>query len=167
MKASSCLLALLVLLPAAAAAQPARLAAHGEPAIPLRAAPVPADARTAVYVEAGGNALLYSVNVERHVGRRGLIRVGLGVVPVRTDGTVVVERPDGAVAVIPVMAGLLLGTGPHRAELAGGLTLGAGTTETDDDATVGAGLVGATGTVGYRTPGWTAALSSGPGSRPR
>ena len=126
------------LAPSAAAQVPApRLSPDLTPAAP---------ARTALYVEAGGNGVLYTLNAERLVGRRGVVRVGLALLPVQPNGTVTFNGAEGAVALVPITGGVLLGNGAHRAELAGGLTLGAGETDTSG----GVGLLGLTGTLGYR-----------------
>lgn len=97
-------LAVLLLLPAAAAAQ------SNEPS------------HAAMYVEAGGSGLLYSVNYEARLvgmvnGRIGFMAVNQPV----NDGT---SQIDVGVLLVPVMANVLVGSGSHRLELGAGPLLG-------------------------------------------
>lgn len=72
--------------------------------------------RNAVYLELGGNAFLYSVNLERRV-ERWWGRIGGGWAE-DTKGDV-----QGEIWGIPVMVGTLFGTGPHYFEIGLGLSL--------------------------------------------
>lgn len=72
--------------------------------------------RNAVYLELGGNAFIYSVNLERRV-ERWWGRVGGGWLR-DNKGEV-----QGDVWGVPVMVGTLFGTGPHYLEAGFGVTL--------------------------------------------
>jgi hypothetical protein len=110
----------------------------------------PFTTRNAYYVEAGGNALLYSVNYERMVAAGLSARVGVSLlpawIPVAGD-----DGDDGGamVVMVPVQAGYVFGTGNHHLEVGVGATLGHSAVD------IG-GLEGkenwafGTGTIGYR-----------------
>lgn len=72
--------------------------------------------RNAVYLELGGNAFLYSVNLERRV-ERWWGRIGAGWAR-DTQGEV-----QGEIWGVPVMVGTLFGAGPHYLEIGLGLSL--------------------------------------------
>lgn len=72
--------------------------------------------RNAVYLELGGNAFLYSINLERRV-ERWWGRIGGGWAQ-DNQGDV-----QGDVWGVPVMVGTLFGTGPHYFEVGLGLVL--------------------------------------------
>lgn len=87
-------------------------------------APSPAP-RTAYYVELGGNGGYYSLNAERRVGSRGVLRAGVSAVPLPAESPDGVLLGDGAVfgMTLPLTAGVILGDGPLAAELASGVLL--------------------------------------------
>ena len=124
MFAGAGLVALAVAVPAGAAAQ--------EPA-------GDSTARNAVYVEALGNGLVYSLNYEREVAPRWWLRLGAGWV--------------GSGGAFPVTASYLAGTAPHHLEIGAGPLLVVwpdfGDEAGDLGSTGGTSLLG-TGTVGYR-----------------
>lgn len=110
----------------------------------------PFTTRNAYYVEAGGNALLYSVNYERMVAAGLSARVGISLVPawipfVGDDG----GDGGGLLVMVPVQAGYVFGTGNHHLEVGAGATFGNAAVD------IG-GLEGkenwvfGTGTIGYR-----------------
>ena len=98
-------------------------------------------ARTAVYVEAGGNAGIASINVDRMVLDGVSLRVG--VMPVT------VGLASGVV--MPMTAQYLIGGGSNFLEIGGGATLLAGEYDLEvfDAEDSGTTLV-PTGTIGYR-----------------
>lgn len=111
-------------------------------------------APNAVYLELGGNALLYSINYDRRFRDNITGRAGFMVMSV--SGTADTgEAANVSVALIPVMANVLLGTGSSRLELGGGPLIGlAGGDVQDVEGTEfefsGFGLAGVTSTFGYR-----------------
>lgn len=137
--------------------QSPRLAFAFAAALALLAHPVAAQSpgapfttKNAYYVEAGGNALLYSVNYERMVVGPLSARVGISLVPawipfVGDDG----EDGGALLVMVPVQAGYVFGTGNHHFEVGAGATFGNAAVD------IG-GLEGkenwvfGTGTIGYR-----------------
>jgi hypothetical protein len=106
--------------------------------------------RNAYYVEAGGNALLYSVNYERMVAAGLSARVGLSLVPAWIPFAGDDGGDGGALLVmVPVQAGYVFGTGNHHLEIGAGATFGnasmdIGSLEGKENWVFG------TGTIGYR-----------------
>lgn len=100
-------------------------------------------ARNAAYVELAGNALLYSLNYERRLGGALTGRVGL-----MAYGDTEGDAGLGAL-LVPVMAGYLVGPGPHHLEVGAGVLLAALGLAIDDAGGVGTG-VALTATLGYR-----------------
>lgn len=126
-----------------AAAGPSAAGAQGAPPAP-----------NAVYLELGGNALLYSINYDRRFrdnisGRAGLMFMTI-------SGTAETgEAADVNIALVPLMANLLVGDGNGRLELGAGPLIGlAGgdvqDVEGNDFEFSGVGLAGVTTTFGYR-----------------
>lgn len=101
-----------------------------------------------VYIELLGNGLLYSVNYDRkftnHIsGRAGFMIFG-GESEEPTDDQI-------GIAIIPVMANYLVGSGSHRLELGAGPLFGVAGGELEEYGTVsGGGVGGITTTFGYR-----------------
>lgn len=129
---------------AAAAAHPAAARAQAAPTLAMDAAPArvraeaePEMARSAVYFEAGGNGLLYTLNYDHRFTDVISVRAGMMVM--------------GVVA-SPVTVNALLGGGSHRLELgAGALLLSApGHLADPVDGEEDLRAVKATATVGYR-----------------
>lgn len=104
--------------------------------------------RNSVYLELGGNGLLYSVNYDRrftdHVaGRAGFMVFG-GQSGAATDDQI-------GIAILPVMANYLVGSGSHRLELGAGLLFGVAGADTENfDLAPAVGIGGVTTTFGYR-----------------
>ena len=104
--------------------------------------------QNSVYLELGGNGLLYSVNYDRRFtdhfsGRAGFMIIG-GQSEQPTDDQV-------SIAILPVMANYLVGSGSHRLELGAGLLFGMGGADTENYGSVtAAGIGGVTTTFGYR-----------------
>lgn len=129
----------------AAAAHPAAVRSQAAPTVALEtAAPAlvrqeaaPGLARDAVYLEAGGNGLLYTINYDHRFTDVVSVRAGMMVL--------------GVVAA-PVTVNALLGGGSHRLELgAGALLLSApGHLADQTDGAADLRAVTATATVGYR-----------------
>lgn len=92
-------------------------------------------ARTAVYAELFGNALMYSLNAERRVGHDVVVRVGAAYLGVEGTGDDALTQGD---LFVPVTAGVLLGRRAHHLEVAAGGVL------------VTNGPSYGTGTLGYR-----------------
>ena len=82
-----------------------------------RSEPVP---RNAFYVELGGNALIYSLNVDRLVTRHVSLRGGVMLLPDLFSGQ------GGLVTAAPLSINYLIGTGGHYVEAGLGLVLGVG-----------------------------------------
>ena len=105
-------------------------------------------ARHSVYVEAGGNALAYSINYDRKFtdnisGRLGFMIAG-GESEEPTNDQI-------GVAILPVMANYLVGSGSHRLELGAGPVLMVAGASTEEFGSIsGAGFAGVTTTFGYR-----------------
>jgi hypothetical protein len=104
--------------------------------------------RNSVYVELGGNGLLYSVNYDRrftdHFGGRAGFMIFGGESDELTDDQV-------SIAILPVMANYLVGLGSHRLELGVGLLFGVAGADTENFGTAStAGIGGVTTTFGYR-----------------
>ncbi len=123
----------------------ARLFPLGLAAVLFLAVPTAAEAqdfrldegpRNTVFLELGGNAFLYSFNLERRV-ERWWLRIGGGWAEDTKGDT------QGEVWGVPVMVGTLFGTGPHYFEVGAGVALAK---HVDDET---AFLYG-TGTIGYR-----------------
>lgn len=114
--------------------------------------------KSAVYLELGGNALLYSINYENRFADHWSGRIGIGYISaagsaVNSSG----QATDASVGVtfIPVMVNYLAGNGQNgRFELgAGPLLVAAATNTTIAGQTLnqsGFGLGGITTTIGYR-----------------
>lgn len=67
-----------------------------------------ADLKNAVFAEIGGNGYYYSVNYERNLSKRILVRLGIG-------------TANGFLT-IPVLGGKYFGDGKHHFEMTGGVT---------------------------------------------
>lgn len=114
--------------------------------------------RNAVYVELGGNALLYSINYENRFADHWSGRLGLGYISGKGSGVNSSGQPtDVSVGVvfIPVMINYLAGNGKNgRFELgAGPLLVSAGANSKVGGQEInqsGFGIGGLTTTVGYR-----------------
>ena len=105
-------------------------------------------AQNSIYVEGGGNALFYSINYDRRFSRHLSGRLGLMVAPGESSAA---PADEAIVAIIPVMANYLVGTGSHRLELGGGPVVLAAAANTEAFGEFAdAGLAGVTTTFGYR-----------------
>ena len=109
-------------------------------------------AHNAVYLELGGNGLLYSVNYERFMAPNVSLRGGFSYVSVEaSDGT---GSASASVAVVPLMVNYLLGGGSAKLEVGGGIALtrfsGESSTGFGDEVEVGAFVPIGTGTVAFR-----------------
>lgn len=108
----------------------------------------PQYAKHSVYLELGGNAGLYTVNYDRKFtdhfsGRAGFMVFG-GQSDQPTDDRI-------GVAILPITANYLAGSGSHRLELGAGPLFMAAGGELERYGSVGeAGLAGVTSTFGYR-----------------
>jgi hypothetical protein len=115
------------------------------------AAQSPADPfidRNAVYVEAGGNALLYSMNYERMIIAGLTVRVGVAFVPAWFPW--VEEDDDGALlTMVPVQVGMVFRPGNHHVEMGAGATFGNASVDIGDLEGSESWVFG-TGTLGYR-----------------
>jgi hypothetical protein len=113
-------------------------------ATPWQEAPRPADAalRNAVYIEFGGNALIYSMNAERLISTHVSIRGGLMLLPDLFSGQ------GGLVKAAPLSVNGLFGKDGHYFEAGAGIVLGVGAISgAEIDFVSGAS---ATITLGYR-----------------
>ncbi len=110
-------------------------------------------ARNSVFVELGGNALLYSVNYDHKFFDHASARIGAMYFSVSADDP---NSLNGRVSVFlaPIMANYLVGDGNSRLELGAGLVVagasGSGTVENEQLDEFRGGGVGFTSTVGYR-----------------
>lgn len=105
-------------------------------------------AKHSVYVEGLGNGLVYSVNYERRFAESVAGRAGFMILGGQSDQ----ETDDRlGIAIFPVMANYLVGSGSHHLELGGGLLFGLAGADTEEYGTVsGGGIGGVTTTFGYR-----------------
>ena len=109
-------------------------------------------ARNSIFLELGGNGLIYSLNYDHKFFDHASARIGGMYLAVSADDP---NSLDGRVSVffVPIMANYLLGNGNSRLEIGGGLAIaGVNSDATIDNETideVGRG-VGFTGTIGYR-----------------
>lgn len=131
-------------LAALAASVLATLSVHGAEA--QVTTPEPITARTAVYLEAGGNAGLGSANYDRLLLDNLSVRGGVFILPVAFDW----NGASGA-AVFPLTVQALMGRSSHRMEIGGGATVFTGSIDSDllgidEDGTA----VVPTGVFGYR-----------------
>lgn len=118
--------------------------------------PSPVDATrramNAVYVEFGGNGLVYSVNYERFLNEDVSARAGVGYLAVG-DSTLV-GSASASLTTVPLMLNYLgVGRDDHRLELGAGVVILYMSAQTYDGlgSDLGAGLLAAgTGSVGYR-----------------
>lgn len=130
--------------PARALAFAALVALPGPPAA-AQTPWTPFTARNSVYLEAGGNALLYSVNYERLVIGNLSARVGVSAIPGWFPW---VEGDDGAgLVMVPVLASVMFGPGNHHFEVGGGATFGnasvdIGDLEGSEHWVYGSGMIG-------------------------
>ncbi|HEU0014213.1 MAG TPA: hypothetical protein VFQ45_11050 [Longimicrobium sp.] len=85
-------------------------------------------ARNAVYVEAGGNGGLISINLDRLITPNIGIRAGFATI-VSPFGWATDE--DASVTVVPITANALLGSGSSRAEIGAGVTILNGEIDSD------------------------------------
>lgn len=145
----------------AAPEQPVPMAyAEPAPAAPVLSAPLPEEApktaANALYVEALGNAGMYSLNYERLFLRQVALRVGFSFVTMgasaSSGGSTVSSRVS--LLMIPVMANYIgIGNERHHLELGGGIVLanvsGSSTSGTASVSGSGFGVLG-TVTTGYR-----------------
>ncbi len=92
--------------------------------------------RTSFFLELGGNALSYSLNVDHFVSRQISLRAGISVNP----------SFFSTIVVAPIMVNYLAGQNNHFLELGIGVLLGSAVTSTE---TGGGGLLPAM-TIGYR-----------------
>ncbi len=110
-------------------------------------------ARNSVFVELGGNALLYSVNYDHKFFDHASARIGAMYFSVSADDP---NSLNGRVSVFlaPIMANYLVGDGNSRLELGAGLVVagasGSGTVDNEQLDEFRGGGVGFTSTVGYR-----------------
>lgn len=110
-------------------------------------------ARNSIFLELGGNGLLYSLNYDHKFFDHASARIGGMYLPLSADDP---STFDGRISMIfvPIMANYLVGNGNSRLEIGGGVTVvrvdGGGTVENEQiDDFRGAGAV-FTGTIGYR-----------------
>lgn len=119
--------------------------------IPLAAQEVheaPATARSTLYLELGGNGGLFSLNADRRVGERLVLRVG--VADWTTQGWT--SDRETSLTTVPITASHLFGTGSSRFELGGGLLAGRRTEEGGfwGEPRTSGRFASLTGIVGYR-----------------
>ncbi|HEX2202866.1 MAG TPA: hypothetical protein VHG91_06200 [Longimicrobium sp.] len=137
-------LAGLALASAAALTLSARPCAAQQDTVPPQTPPAPAYVKNAIYVELGGNALLFSVNYDRRIGdwagRVGVQFLGAGYDDEGDD--------DTSVLVVPVTVSYLAGRGNGRAEIGLGVGISRGNLdfgslgEADIDGVYGTGILG-------------------------
>lgn len=104
-------------------------------------------ARNSIFVELGGNGILYSFNYDRKFTNHVSGRIG-GMFATLKD-----ENSDERIGLllVPTMVNYLIGSGSSRIELGLGLLWGYANGELDDVGSFsGFGLGGATSTIGYR-----------------
>lgn len=108
-------------------------------------------AKNAVYAEALGNGVLYTINYDRHFTSNVSARLGIMNFSVSASGTN--SSGNASVTLVPIMANYLVGSGNHNLELGIGPMIANASASAD----VGSGgfsdsgtTVFGTGTVGYR-----------------
>ena len=105
-------------------------------------------ARHGIFLELGGNGLLYSVNYDYKLADHVSVRAGGMYVGARVRSADV----RGSIMVVPLMANYLLGSGSSRLELGVGVTLAriAGDVGDSEGPFSESGLGSFTSTIGYR-----------------
>lgn len=101
-------------------------------------------AKTAVYMEAGGNAVLLSVNFDRLLTNHLAFRVGMNAIGGSGGDN------DTGVLVVPVMLSLLAGNGASRAEFGAGAGFSTGELDFGELGDVDLDGIYGTATLGYR-----------------
>lgn len=122
------------------------LAALLPPPAAAQAPVTPFAAKNSVYLEVGGNALLYSVNYERLLIGNLSARVGISTIPGWFPW--VDESDDGAgLVMVPVLASVMFGPENHHFEVGAGATFGnasvdIGDLEGSESWVYGSGMIG-------------------------
>jgi hypothetical protein len=141
--------------PVAAAMPAAEQTPGGVPLAAAEAVPV-RSARNSIFLELGGNGLVYTINYDRVVSESFSIRVGLGYMAGGVTSSSGGETASVKVSAmgIPLMANYLLGSANHKLELGGGLTLfrftGSGSSSLGAEASVSGIFPVGTAVIGYR-----------------
>ncbi len=100
--------------------------------------------RHSIFLELGGNAFAYSLNYDYRFARHASARVGFEYLRLSALGS------SSSVLLVPIMVNYLTGKGSSHLELGVGTVLGnAGAGFRDIDKSI-SGVVGFTGTIGYR-----------------
>jgi hypothetical protein len=130
-------------------------ASSGGPLSSIAAQRAGRTARNSVFIELGGNGLLYTLNYDRVVNEIFSIRGGIGYLSLDGTTTSGGQTRAGKVSMlgIPLLANYMLGSDNHKLELGAGMTLfwASGTVSSADMVSSGSGI-GAVGTavLGYR-----------------
>lgn len=104
-------------------------------------------ARNSIFVELGGNGILYSLNYDRKFTDHVSGRIGGMGFSIESDNST--DRVG--LLLFPTMVNYLLGSGSSRLELGAGLLWGIAGGELEDYGSLnGVGLAGITSTIGYR-----------------
>ena len=75
-----------------------------------------------VFLELGGNSLLWSINYDRMITEKISVRVGYGSIPIEsTDEDELDIITTITVAPVPIVANYLLGSGNHKLEIGAGI----------------------------------------------
>lgn len=121
-------------------------------------------ARNGLFVELGGNAIIYSLNYERFVTDNAAIRAGfgwIGVTASATDGYST-DTASASFTMIPLTASYLgLRSGNHALELGGGAVIVTVSGSVSNDASGAEAFGSASGVVGTGIVGWRYAPLNG------
>jgi hypothetical protein len=103
--------------------------------------------KNSLYLELGGNALVYSINYDRILSNAFSVRGGIGYYSLEDD----LEGGDNSVslAAFPLTLNYLLGSGSSRLELGAGLVILTGSADLGGVSTSNASVIG-TATFAYR-----------------
>lgn len=107
-------------------------------------------ARNSVFLELGGNGLLYTFNYDRLFSKHVSGRVGAMVVSGTSEGNFEGDHFAGTGVLLPVTVNYLIGSGTSRLELGAGPLIGGGDFVTRNGRTYGLGFRGITSTIAYR-----------------
>ena len=106
-----------------------------------------------VFLELGGNSLLWSINYDRMITEKISVRVGYGSIPIESTDEDEFDAVTITVAPVPIVANYLLGSGNHKLEIGAGILyiMVDGEVDFGGASVSGSGSVTATtGVLGYR-----------------
>ena len=106
-----------------------------------------------VFLEVGGNSLLWSLNYDRMITDNISVRVGYGSIPFESTDEDEILTTTITVTPVPIVANYLLGSGNHKLEIGAGILYIMVDGEVDFGGTSVSGsgsITATTGVLGYR-----------------